>query len=107
MSDQDEELTLEQKLNLETAKIKWKELELFFAKGSLIRVEIGSDLVSVAKLVAENQHQEIEILIANKQIEFVTPSWAKKHCKSDTELWAVVVAPYVLCQPANDEIKVH
>jgi len=100
MTHIDDEISTKDKLNLETAKIKWKDLELFFAKGSLIRVAAELDLVNTASLIAENDFQEVEGLIANQKIEFVTPSWAQQHCKPETEMWAVVVAPYVLCQPA-------
>nr|WP_246722693.1 DUF2288 family protein [Aliikangiella sp. G2MR2-5] len=85
---------------METAKLKWKELELFFAKGNLLRVAKEADLVKVGALIADNNHQEIEVLIANKQIEFATPAWVKKNCSADTLFWTLVVAPYVLCQPA-------
>ena len=95
------ELNLKQKLNLETAKIGWKELELFFAKGVLLCVAASEDLITVAEQIASNQQDEIEALITEKKIEFVTPEWARGNCQSATELWAVVVTPYVLCQLAG------
>jgi len=95
----EESLTTEQRLNLETGKLSWKDLELFFAKGNLIRVEKSSDLIEVAALIADNKHHEIEGLIANRQIEFMTPGWVKENCERNTAFWTVVVAPYVVCQP--------
>lgn len=86
------------KLNLETAKISWKELELFFAKGNLLVIEPDEDLVEVAELIASNQPDKIEKLILDKKISFVVPDWVRKNCQPTTDLWAVVVAPYVLCQ---------
>lgn len=100
MSEIESELTLQQKLSLETAKISWKELELFFAKGSLLQVSPGKDLVKVAEQIALNQAKDIEELILAKDIEFVTSEWAKNNCSNNPSLWAVVVAPYVLCQLA-------
>ena len=98
MTPTKKELTLTEKLNMETAKISWKELELFFAKGNLLKVSRQQDLVKVAEKVAANQQHEIESLILTRQIEFVTPEWVKKYCIDNPSLWAVVVAPYVLCQ---------
>lgn len=95
------ELSLHQKLNLETAKICWKEIEMFFAKGNLLQVSSGLDLVTIAEQIASDQQPQIEALILNKKIEFATPDWVKKNCQSSTELWAVVVAPYVICQLAE------
>lgn len=91
-------IPLKQKLNLETAKISWKEIESFFAKGNLLQIETDRDLVEVGELIASNNEKEIEKLILEKKIAFATPDWVKKHCQANTELWTLVVAPYVLCQ---------
>lgn len=96
-----EELPLKEKINFETAKIPWKELEIFFAKGKLLYVSEDQDLVSVAKKIAENQAKKIEKLILNKNISFATAEWVKNNCQAITPIWAVVVAPYVICQIAN------
>ena len=98
MSQAEQELTLKQKLNLETAQISWKELQLFFAKGNLLRVSENKDLIEVAEKIASNQQDEVETLILSKEIAFITPEWVKKNCEPTTQLWAVVIAPYVLCQ---------
>jgi hypothetical protein len=93
-----EQPTTQQKLNLETASIEWKDLQLFFAQGKLLVVEPSSDLVKVASLIADNKFKELESLIEQQKIEFVTPKWVKLNCQQDTLLWAVVVSPYVVCQ---------
>ena len=38
------ELTTERKLNLETSKISWQELQKFFAQGLIVIVEVELDL---------------------------------------------------------------
>ncbi|WP_185964573.1 DUF2288 family protein [Aliikangiella marina] len=96
------ELSLKDKLNLETAKISWKELELFFAKGNLLTVSPSKNLIEVAEQIASNQQKEIESLILEKNIEFATPSWVRENCSENPTLWAVVVAPYVVCQLATE-----
>ncbi len=94
----EELLDLTDKLNLETAKISWKELELFFAKGNLLIVEKNQDLITVAKQIASNEASKIENLIIKQEISFATASWVKQYCLDNPELWAVVVAPYVVAQ---------
>ena len=94
----DSEIPLQQKLNLETGIITWKELELFFAKGNLLRVQHDEDLIAVAELIALNQEKELSLLIENSKINFVQADWVKKNCQPSSEFWAVVVAPYVICQ---------
>ena len=94
----EDEISLTERLNSETAKISWKELELFFAKGNLICVSKKRDLIEVAEQIIKNEQAEIEELILSKEIEFANPEWVQNNCNDNPSLWAVVVAPYVLCQ---------
>ena len=50
---------LRAKLNLETAQLQWSELERHFARGSVIKVAIGTDLIDAAQHVAENDAKTI------------------------------------------------
>ncbi len=47
--------TLYAKLLGETASISWKELEPFFAKGALLWVDPGLDLIAAAEAVAQDE----------------------------------------------------
>jgi len=93
-----ETLSTKDKLNLETAKIEWKDLQVFFAQGKLLIVEPSSDLVEVAGIIADNSLDKLESLIAKSQVSFATPSWIRESCQETTLLWAVVVSPYVIAQ---------
>ncbi len=95
MTDQ---ISTNDKLNLETATISWKELELFFAKGKLLVIEETMDLVKVASIIASNDTDALSELIERHSVVFATTDWVKKHCKPETEFWAVVVSPYVIAQ---------
>lgn len=95
------EIPLKQRLNLETAQISWKELELFFAKGNLLCIDPKIDLINTAELLVANNKEKLEQLIAENQISFVTPQWIKHNCLPTTKLWSVVIAPYVICQLAE------
>ena len=86
------------KLNLETATISWKELELFFAKGKLLVIEETMDLVKVASIIASNDTEALSELIEKHDVAFPSTDWVKKHCNPETKLWAVVVSPYVIAQ---------
>ena len=93
-----EELSQKEQLNLETAVIHWKALETFFAQGKLLIVAPSGDLVDTASIIAENSVTKLETLINSQMIEFASPEWVRKHCTDKTDLWAVVVSPYVLAQ---------
>ncbi len=43
------------KINLETAKVNWTEIERFFAQGSLISVDRHLDLVTAVPLTLKKQ----------------------------------------------------
>ncbi len=99
----EESLTTAEKLNLETAVLKWKDLALFFAKGTLLRVDESQDLIEVATYIADNNQTALKPLITNKLIEFATAEWVKENTYEDKEFWTLVVAPYVICQPVKAE----
>jgi hypothetical protein len=93
---------LRAKLNLETAQLAWPELERHFARGSVIKVASGMDLVDSALHVAENKAATIEAWLADGRIARAEMSDAEDwHARKPT-FWAVVVAPWVLVQEALD-----
>lgn len=86
------------KLNLETARLQWPELERHFARGVVIRVAPGMDLVEVALTVAENRTDRVQGWLADGSIARAdTPDAEGWHRRQPT-FWAVVVAPWVLVQ---------
>ena len=82
----------------ETARIAWSELEPFFARGKLLRVVGELDLVSVAEAVANDESQQVAGWIASGLVELLRVETAADYVTRDPELWAVVVAPWVLVQ---------
>jgi len=92
------ELTTKEKLNQETAILNWKELEVYFAQGKLLTVDPSCDLIEVASKISDNDAKQLEALINKNLIQFATPNWIKENCKDETQLWTVVIAPYIVCQ---------
>lgn len=91
-------LPTQEKLNLETAIIKWKELQLFFAQGKLLIISNTVDLIEVATVIAENDETKLGKLIEALQVQFATPDWITANVQDSSDLWAVVVSPYVVAQ---------
>jgi hypothetical protein len=87
------------KVNLETARIAWKELQRFFASGAAIYVSDGLDLVEVAFQFSEDNKLQVERWLVQGQVARVSDSQARAWFEADVEMWAVVVSPYVLVQP--------
>lgn len=94
----DNDLPLEQRLNLETGKIAWPELQRFFARGVIIVVSPSLDLIDIAKLLVDNQSARIEQLINDSQLLRATDEHALDWQARDPVFWGVVVAPWVLIQ---------
>ncbi len=88
------------KMNLETSRIAWRELQRFFASGAAIYVSGELDLVEVAFQVSEDNKQQVMAWMEGGQVARVTDAQALAWFEADADMWAVVVSPYVLVQPA-------
>ena len=86
-------------VNLETARIAWKELQRYFASGATLKVSDALDLVEVAYQISEDNRAQVEQWVKAGQLGPVTDAQALAWYKADADVWAVVVRPYVLVQP--------
>ena len=89
---------LRAKLNLETAQLAWPELERHFARGDLIKVAAGMDLVDTALHIAENNAATVQAWLADGRIARAQLGDAEDWHARKPMFWAVVVAPWVLVQ---------
>ena len=92
------ELTLEQQLNTETARIKWAALERHFARGVVVWVDSALDLVAVAAAMVRDDEAQVMQWITANQLARASAEQAKDWHARDPALWAVVAAPWVLVQ---------
>lgn len=86
------------KINAETAKIPWKELQRYFASGKTLYVDASLDLVDVAFAFQQDNTQIVDQWLNQKHICEVTTRQAKNWIKKDAIVWAAVVKPWVLIQ---------
>lgn len=91
------------KMNMETARIAWKELQRFFASGAAIFVSDELDLVEVAYQFSEDNKIEVERWLMKGLVARVSDEQARAWYEADAEMWAVVVSPYVLVQPPRPQ----
>jgi len=82
----------------QTARIKWRELQTWYASGSVISVDGELDLVDVAVQLGMDNTARFEQWIAAGSIVRVTDDQALAWFEADQELWAVVAPPWVLVQ---------
>ena len=90
---------LHDKINRETARIHWSELELHFAHGAVVWVSEELDLVEVALRIAHDDKDHITRWMNEGKVAKVSDVQAQTWQATDAQLWASVVSPFVLVQP--------
>jgi Uncharacterized conserved small protein len=89
---------LRAKLNGETAKISWAEMQRHHARGVVVRVAGELDLVAVALAMAQDDGAAVGRWMQAGQVGKVSDEQARDWLARDPYLWSVVVAPWVLVQ---------
>lgn len=89
---------LRARLNGETALIAWSELERHFARGRLVTVASGRDLVEIAARFAEDDRDAVAEWLETGTLARTTDSQASRWSADEAALWAVVVPPWILVQ---------
>ena len=82
----------------ETAQISWAEVMPQFAKGNVLWVASDQDLVAVAEHIINDDKKQVSALMQQKALHILTDETALDSSQRDPELWAVVIAPWVLVQ---------
>lgn len=98
----EQQAILRAKVNMETSRIAWKELQRFFASGVAVAVSTKLDLVEVAMQMHGDNKTQFENWLAEGAIAKVTDEQAAAWLATDAEVWAVVVSPWVLVQQIEE-----
>lgn len=92
------------RLNLETSRIRWHELQTYYARGQVVRVDKTLDLLEVASELTADNRALFEQWLAAGNVGDISPDLARSWYDCNAELWAVVVAPWVLVQDRSDSV---
>ena len=98
-SDDNEDMNSVDKINRETARLQWQEIEPHFASGNVISVAKELDLITVAKAVADDNAVAIKQWMEEQKVIPTSDDQAIAWQKGNTEFWAVVIKPLILIQP--------
>lgn len=93
---------LHAKVNMETSRIAWKELQRFFASGAAVAVSAELDLVEVALQMHSDNKSQFESWLTEGLIRKVPDEQAAAWLAADVDVWAVVVSPWVLVQVMSE-----
>ena len=86
------------KVNSETARLPWRELEKHFAQGNVVWIANELDLVEVAVRISHDDKITITQWMADGQLAKVSDQQALDWQAAAASLWAVVVSPFILVQ---------
>lgn len=86
------------KINSETARIPWLDLQRFFAAGKVMHVAADIDLVDVAYALEQDDVEQVKKWTDAMQLGPVSDTQARDWVSNEASLWAVVVKPWVLVQ---------
>lgn len=89
-------------LNAQTGQLAWHELARHFARGVVVTVSPGEDLVTVAESMVGDNQAVINRLYEAGKLRRAEDEDARHWDKNNTRFWAVVVAPWVLVQEVNE-----
>ncbi len=90
---------LRDKINRETARLPWRELQKHFAAGTVVFVSDELDLVDVAVRISQDDKASIVQWMADGKVAKVSDLQAHNWLASDAALWTAVVNPFILVQP--------
>ncbi len=93
------------RLNLETAKMPWAELQRWFASGATVYVAPELDLIDVALQMARDNTSMIRPWIERGLVGRVSDQQAATWSETGAVLWTVVVKPWVMVQPVSKKIR--
>ena len=86
------------RLNGETAKIEWHQLQKHYATGSVIAVEKDFDLIKVAIALNQDDTEQVKQWLSERMISEVSDQQAQNWYDQNSLVWALVLPPFVLVQ---------
>lgn len=95
---------LRMKINMETARLPWSELQRHFAQGTVVYVSEELDLVDVAVRISHDDKENIAKWMNEGKVGKVTDVQAQTWTAADAQLWTSVVSPFVLVQPEKKKL---
>lgn len=95
---------LRTKINMETARLPWAELERHFAQGTVVFVSEQLDLIDVAVRISHDDKDSIARWMGEGKIAKVSDAQAQAWTAAGASLWTSVVHPFILVQPEKSKL---
>jgi len=86
------------RLNGETAKIDWHQLQKHYASGNVLLINRDHDLIKVAMAMHRDDTAQIKQWLDKSALGEVSDSQAQSWYANNSTVWALVIPPFVLVQ---------
>ena len=94
-------------INQQTGVIDWQELVRHFARGVVIRVDAGLDLVKVAHSMSMDDKAQMEQWLNAGTVRRASDDDARCWTRDNMHFWCVAVSPWVLVQEKGAAKDIH
>lgn len=94
-------------INQQTGVIDWQELGKHFARGVVVWVDAGLDLVAVAHSMSIDDKSQMQQWLDSGSVRRASDDDARAWAKDNPQFWCVVVAPWVLVQEKGLAKDIH
>ncbi len=105
MLNPDNDTELHAKINSETARLPWAELQRHFAQGNVIFVSPELDLIDVAVRISHDDKASITRWMSDGKIGKVSDAQALAWTEAQCSLWTSVVHPFILVQQEKTKLN--
>jgi len=99
--------TILEEINQQTGVIDWQELVKHFARGVVIRVDAGLDLVKVAHSMSLDDKAQMQQWLDAGTIRRASDDDARGWTRDNSQFWCVAVSPWVLVQEKGAAKDIH
>jgi hypothetical protein len=101
----DKDTELHDKINSETARMPWTELERHFAQGTVVFVSPDLDLIDVALRMSHDDKESVARWVAEGKVGKVTNEQAQAWAEGQASLWTSVIHPFILVQQEKKKLN--
>ncbi len=98
LNNSEREELLQAEFLKQTAKMPWREMQTYYARGNVIVVSAELDLIAVAVQLGLDNSTQFAAWIEQDLIAPATDKQALAWYENDQTLWVTVAAPWVLVQ---------
>jgi len=96
-----------EEINQQTGLIDWQELVRHFARGVVIRVDAGLDLVKVAHSMSMDDKARMQHWLNAGTVRRASDDDARNWTRDKPQFWCVAVSPWVLVQEKAAAKDIH